>query len=184
MSTSTWAAYNDWGGPTFYTGGHHSSLQRPLPKRFLDKPGPHRYRVARITELSANARREHFSILSIWSCAAGFANWEFLFVQWVEDKGIELDYATSLDLHNNPDLLKPYSSYISVGHDEYWSAEMRNHLEDWIAQGGLTSFFRETQRFGKCGFKRTNQRWWDTSKSFSGSCNGSSWTEICYDDVE
>jgi len=153
LSTSTWAAYNDWGGPSFYTGGHHSSLERPLPKGFLEKPDPHQYRVARITELSAKARREHFSNFSIWSCAAGFANWEFLFVQWAEDNGIELDYATSLDLHNNPDLLKPYTSYISVGHDEYWSAEMRNHLEDWIAQGGLASFFSGNTAFWQVRFQ-------------------------------
>ena len=30
LSTSTWAAYNDWGGPSYYTGGTRSSLRRPL----------------------------------------------------------------------------------------------------------------------------------------------------------
>ena len=38
LSTSTWAAYNDWGGPSYYTGGHVSSLERPLPKGFLARP--------------------------------------------------------------------------------------------------------------------------------------------------
>jgi hypothetical protein len=153
LSTSTWAAYNDWGGPSYYTGGHRSSLQRPLPKGFLEKPDPHRYRVARMTELSKKARRDHFSNFSIWSCAAGFANWEFLFVQWAEDHGVELDYATSLDLHNNPDLLNPYSSYISVGHDEYWSAQMRNHLEDWVDQGGFAAFFSGNTAFWQVRFE-------------------------------
>ena len=51
LSTSTWAAYNDWGGPSFYTGGHESSQHRPLPRGFLDKPDPHRYRVARFGQL-------------------------------------------------------------------------------------------------------------------------------------
>ncbi|MEC8923447.1 MAG: N,N-dimethylformamidase beta subunit family domain-containing protein [Actinomycetota bacterium] len=153
LSTSTWAAYNDWGGPSYYTGGNHSSLRRPLPKGFLEKPDPHRYRVARIDELSDDERRDHFSEFSIWSCAAGFANWELLFVRWAERQGIQLDYATSLDLHSDPHLLSPYSSYLSVGHDEYWSAEMRNHLEDWIDRGGFAAFFSGNTAFWQVRFE-------------------------------
>ena len=153
LATSTWAAYNDWGGPSYYTGGHYSSLQRPLPKGFLEKPDPHRYRVARIAELSEEERRDHFSNFSIWSSAAGFANWELLFVRWAERHGIQLDYATSLDLHNNPDLLNGYSSYVSVGHDEYWSAEMRNHLEDWVERGGFAAFLSGNTAFWQVRFE-------------------------------
>ncbi len=153
LATSTWAAYNDWGGPSYYTGGHHSSFQRPLPKGFLEKPEPHRYRVARIAELSAEERNEHFANFSIWSCAAGFANWELLFVRWAERQGIKLDYATSFDLHSDPHLLNPYSSYISVGHDEYWSAEMRNHLEDWVDRGGFGAFLSGNTAFWQVRFE-------------------------------
>ena len=37
LSTSTWAAYNDWGGGCLYTGNHKVSLERPLAKGFLYK---------------------------------------------------------------------------------------------------------------------------------------------------
>jgi hypothetical protein len=30
---------------------------------------------------------------------------------------------------------------LSVGHDEYWSAKMRDHLEDFIGKGGNVAFF-------------------------------------------
>ena len=51
LATSTWAAYGDWGGPSYYTGGTRSSLLRPLPKGFLERPAPERFRYARMAEL-------------------------------------------------------------------------------------------------------------------------------------
>ena len=157
LSTSTWAAYNTWGGPSYYTGGTYSSLKRPLPQGFLEKPDPHRYRVARIDELTDEERRDHFSEYSIWSCAAGFANWEVLFVRWAEEQGFDIDYATSLDLHADATLLSPYSTYLSVGHDEYWSAEMRDHLEDWVDSGGFASFFSGNTAFWQVRFDDSNE---------------------------
>lgn len=152
LSTSTWAAYNDWGGPSFYTGGHVSSQQRPLPNGFLDKPDPSRYRNAHFAAMPLEERRDHFAEYSMWSGSAGFANWERLFVEWAESNDIPLDYATSLDLHQDPELLAPYRRYISVGHDEYWSAEMRNHVEDWVEAGGHAAFFSGNTSFWQVRF--------------------------------
>ena len=152
LSTSTWAAYNTWGGPSYYTGSSASSLKRPLPPGFLEKPEPHRYRVARIDELTNEERRAHFGQYSIWSCAAGFANWEILFVKWAEKNGVNLDFATSTDLHNDSNLLSPYSTYLSVGHDEYWSHQMRDHLESWIDKGGFAVFLSGNTAFWQVRF--------------------------------
>ncbi|WP_420626725.1 N,N-dimethylformamidase beta subunit family domain-containing protein [Candidatus Poriferisodalis sp.] len=152
LSTSTWAAYNDWGGPSFYTGGHESSQQRPLPRGFLDKPDPHRYRVARFGQLPRAEVADYFDNYSFWSTAAGWANWERLFVSWAERNGVSLDYATSLDLHTQPDLLVGRRLYLSVGHDEYWSAEMRNHVENWVETGGAVAFFSGNTSFWQVRF--------------------------------
>jgi hypothetical protein len=38
-------------------------------------------------------------------------------------------------------LLKHYRLVLSVGHDEYWAAPMRDHLEKFIADGGNVAFF-------------------------------------------
>ena len=70
-----------------------------------------------------------------------FSRWELPFVQWCERNGIALDYATNADLEFRPALLKNYRLVLSVGHDEYWSAPMRDHLEAFIAQGGNVAFF-------------------------------------------
>jgi hypothetical protein len=70
-----------------------------------------------------------------------FPNWEQPFVEWAERNGIALDFATNGDLEFHPELLKAYRLVLSVGHDEYWSAPMRDHLERFIADGGNVAFF-------------------------------------------
>jgi len=147
LSTSTYAAYNDWQAPSFYTGGHESSMRRPLPAGFLEKQDPRRYRAARAIELPRDERREHFATHSVWSVAAGFANWEHLFVTWAEEQGLALDYATSLDLAIDPTLLDPYKLYLSIGHDEYWTASMRDSVESWADRGGAAVFLSGNTSF-------------------------------------
>ncbi len=73
--------------------------------------------------------------------AGFFSNWERPFVVWAEKAGYSLDYAVNSDLEFHPDLLPHYRLVLSVGHDEYWSAPMRDHLEKYIADGGNVAFF-------------------------------------------
>jgi len=153
LSTSTWAAYNDWGGPSFYTGGHVSSQQRPLPPGFLSKPSPEKYRVARFGRMPRPEVEAYFAQHSYWSAAAGWGNWERLFARWAEGEGIALDYATSTDLHRNPDLLTPYQLYLSVGHDEYWSEPMRDQVEGFVERGGAAAFFSGNTSFWQIRFE-------------------------------
>ena len=70
-----------------------------------------------------------------------FEKWELPFVIWAERKGYVLDYAVNSDLEFHPELLSHYRLVLSVGHDEYWSAPMRDHLENYIAKGGNAAFF-------------------------------------------
>lgn len=158
LSTSTWAAYNDWGGPSFYTGSHVSSQQRPLPRGFLDKPEPEKYRVARFGQMARADVTYYFDNFSYWSAAAGWANWERLFVRWAEVNGLQVDYATSLDLANDPELLTPYKLYLSVGHDEYWSASMRDSVEGWVEGGGSAVFFSGNTAFWQVRFEEPEHR--------------------------
>jgi hypothetical protein len=73
--------------------------------------------------------------------ASQFDQWEVHFVQWAERNGYQLDYAVNLDLELRPELLENYKLVLSVGHDEYWSTPMRDHLESWIGRGGNVAFF-------------------------------------------
>lgn len=70
-----------------------------------------------------------------------FSNWEIHFVRWAEANGYQLDYAANSDLEFHPEMLGHYRLILSVGHDEYWSSPMRDHLEKYIADGGNVAFF-------------------------------------------
>lgn len=70
-----------------------------------------------------------------------FGNWEQPFVAWVEAAGYALDYCVNSDLEFRPELLKHYKLVLSVGHDEYWSKPMRDHMEKYISDGGNVAFF-------------------------------------------
>jgi hypothetical protein len=71
-----------------------------------------------------------------------FAHWDARCIAWLEQNGYRVDFCTDLDVHNdtNLDLLSPYALLLSVGHDEYWSDAMRDHVEAFIARGGNVAF--------------------------------------------
>jgi hypothetical protein len=73
--------------------------------------------------------------------ASQFGNWELPFVAWAESSGIALEYAVNSDLEFHPEILPAYKLVLSVGHDEYWSAPMRDYLEAFITNGGNVAFF-------------------------------------------
>lgn len=73
--------------------------------------------------------------------ASQFATWEQPFVEWAERHGFKLEFAANGDLESHPELLQAYRLVLSVGHDEYWSAPMRNNLEKFIRDGGNVAFF-------------------------------------------
>jgi len=70
-----------------------------------------------------------------------FSRWELPFIQWAEKNGYALDYCVNSDLEYRPEQLKHYKLVLSVGHDEYWSAPMRDNLEKYIGDGGNVAFF-------------------------------------------
>ncbi len=73
--------------------------------------------------------------------ASQFSNWEGPFAAWAESNGYTLDYAANSDLEFSPSDLSAYKLVLSVGHDEYWSAPMRDNLEAYIGRGGNVAFF-------------------------------------------
>jgi hypothetical protein len=72
--------------------------------------------------------------------AGQFRQWELPFVAWAERNGHTLDYCANSDLEFHPELLRSYKLVLSVGHDEYWSTPMRDHLEEFIGRGGNVAF--------------------------------------------
>src|SRR5438874_1714696 len=57
------------------------------------------------------------------------AGWEYPFVRWIEREGYDVAYTTSLDVHADPLILGKRKALLVVGHDEYGTRPMRDHVE-------------------------------------------------------
>ena len=138
LSTTTWHAYNDWGGPSLYTGGTHVSFERPFAKGFLVKPEP----MGRMMQSEPDREAMGFRSwarprgLSDWCGGAGWFTYERTFTRWAESNGYRLDVAVSQDLERHPEILEGPRLFLSVGHDEYWSWGMRDALDGFVERGG------------------------------------------------
>jgi hypothetical protein len=119
LCTNTYNAYNRWGGSSLY-GGPKGMVRRVSFERPYIGFDP------------SDKFTRRFS---------GWANWEQPFVTWAEAAGYRIEFAVNSDLEFQPEILKGYRLVLSVGHDEYWSAPMRDHLEAFIGKGGNVAFF-------------------------------------------
>ena len=174
LTTNTWNAYNDFGGKNLYTGGTHASFERPMTPGFLRKPDGPGSRVA-VVDAPDRAMAAHIAYLrdhrfSPWAGSAGWPNAELGFVRWAEAAGYGLDYAVNGDLETVPDLLAGRRLYLSVGHDEYWSAPMRDAVEDFVADGGNAVFLSGNTCFWQVRLEEPDAtgrpgRWWATSSA-------------------
>ena len=143
LATTTWNAYNDWGGPSLYTGGTRVSFERPFAEGFLVKPEP----IGRMMQTTPDREAMGYRSwarplgLSDWSGGAGWWNWERPFLRWAESNGYRIDVATSHDLDMHPEILDGRRLTLHVGHDEYWSWGMRDALDAHVAAGGNVAIF-------------------------------------------
>jgi hypothetical protein len=62
-------------------------------------------------------------------------------LRWLHNSGLDVEYCSLYDLHHGADLLRGYQLLVSIGHDEYWTAGMRDAVENFVADGGNVAFF-------------------------------------------
>ncbi len=153
---STWHAYNDWGGSNHYEGivdplgdrfSPKLSRLRPFARGFIALPeGAPRTLPHRPPAFGAPVSYDHMD----WAwdhgysrkyASAGWASYERHFLHWAERLGYGVDVATQSDLHYRPDVLSGYRCAAIVGHDEYWSWEMRDTVENFVECGGCVARF-------------------------------------------
>jgi len=58
-----------------------------------------------------------------------FLRYEYNLLRWVERMGYDVSYVADGDIATNGALLLNHRGFISAGHDEYWTAEERRHVE-------------------------------------------------------
>ncbi len=116
-SFTTFQAYNEWGGKSLY--GFNSSGGVPAVKVSFNRP----YAADR------------------WNGAGDFFDYEYSMVQFLEGQGYDVTYSTSVDTHASPLALLAHRGFLSVGHDEYWSWEMRQNVAGARDLGVNLGFF-------------------------------------------
>lgn len=157
LGTTTWMAYNNWGGSNHYEGNYKGpnenamapilSSQRPWAKGQVWLPvGAPRIPIEVAPEMGAIPRYAgvewaYLHGYSKYYAAAGWASFERHFAVWAENNGYPLEYASQHDLHYHPELLQHYKCVVIVGHDEYWSAEMRDAVDAYVDAGGNVARF-------------------------------------------
>ncbi|MDR6636978.1 N,N-dimethylformamidase beta subunit family domain-containing protein [Paenarthrobacter nitroguajacolicus] len=156
-TTSTLLAYNDWGGGNHYRGredGHQndvpspfSSSQRPLARGMLRKPEGAPRNIHTDTPGPGWIPR-HEAYEWAWHngysrhhADAGWATYERPFTVWAEQQGYTVGHTTQSRLHRNAAELDGYECVVIVGHDEYWTWEMRDHVDAFVDQGGRLARF-------------------------------------------
>src|SRR5690606_6766399 len=64
-----------------------------------------------------------------------FLLWEYPLCFWLEKRGYDVTYVSNIDTHADPKGLERAKCFLSVGHDEYWTLEMYDHIKKAINQG-------------------------------------------------
>src|SRR5436305_225445 len=105
-SATTWQAYNAWGGYDLYGGrsGRGTSFANRSKVVSFDRP----------YEMNGGS--------------GDFMGNEFPLISLAESLGLDVTYWTDVDLHEHPERALRHKAIISLGHDEYYSTEMRNGL--------------------------------------------------------
>jgi hypothetical protein len=67
--------------------------------------------------------------------------WEYNMTRWLESQGYDVTYYTNIDVSTKPLLLYSQKTFLSVGHDEYWTKEQRDNLEQARDNGTNLAFF-------------------------------------------
>ncbi len=106
---TTYEAYNSWGGISLYevdngTFAENNHLPRGIAVSF-DRPYSEEFGSGHVLVFDADA------------------------IFWMERQGYDLSYISSVDLHERPRQLLQHAAYLSIGHDEYWTKEMRDGVE-------------------------------------------------------
>jgi len=74
---------------------------------------------------------------------------EVPFARWFDANGIATESCTNLDIHQDQTLPLNYQLVVSMGHDEYWSREMRDAVEAFINGAETLRFSAGTFAGGK-----------------------------------
>lgn len=146
-SDTTWQAYNTYGGSSLYQGqgngrAYKLSYNRPFATR------------------AWQGGRDYL-----------FSN-EYPMIRFLESNGYDVSYISGLDTETRGNLLNNHKAFLSVGHDEYWTARQRSNVEAARDAGLNLAFFSGNEVYWKAR--------WESSEDGSATPNR---TLVCYKDT-
>jgi Domain of unknown function (DUF4347)/Domain of unknown function (DUF4082) len=124
-ANNTIAAYNNYGGYSSYA--FNSINNQPAYKVSFDRP------------LSPTTQ--------------GVLAWEYQTASWAEAQGYDISYYANTDVQTNPFQLYSQNAFLSVGHDEYWSMDMRNNVEKARDNGTNLAFFSANSAYWRVRYE-------------------------------
>jgi hypothetical protein len=142
-SDSTWQAYNTYGGNSLYVGS----------------PVGRAYKISYNRPITTRGTGPEDYVF----------NAEYPMVRWMEANGYDVSYIAGVDADRSGGLLTNHKTFLSVGHDEYWSNQQRVNVEAARDAGVNLAFFSGNEVFWKT-------RW---EASTDGS-NTAYRTMVCY----
>ncbi len=166
-SDTTWQAYNAWGGASLYYG--------EVPVDPADMIGylPPNCSCGLTAIGRASAVSYNRPIITNTSPIGGTHDYIFgvesAAISWLEQNGYDVSYISGVDATRNGALLLNHDAYLSVGHDEYWSAEQRENVEAARDAGVNLAFWSGNECYWKVR--------WESSIDGSGQAYR---TMVCY----
>ena len=132
-SDTTWQAYNNWGGNSLYSGSpagraYKVSYNRPIQTRFESTPG----------NPSGPGQAVDFLFDS-----------EYPTIRFLEANGYDVSYFSGIDSDRLGSEIREHKTFLSVGHDEYWSGQQRTNVEAARDAGVNLAFLSGNEVFWK-----------------------------------
>ncbi len=152
-SVTTYQAYNNWGSMSLYR---------------WNSRGKQAYKVSFNRPYAASPNRAGAYGVGAGEFLTNFqpkkrtsnAGWEYNMVRWLERSGYDVTYCTDIDTHNNPlatrttkPILFLHKAFLSVGHDEYWSWQMRQNVQAARELGISLGFFSSNTCYWQIRFE-------------------------------
>ncbi|MGH9078252.1 MAG: N,N-dimethylformamidase beta subunit family domain-containing protein [Acidimicrobiales bacterium] len=106
---TSWQAYNLWGDYDFYQG-----------------PTPSGGASLALRSYALSFDRPYLFSDGDGQGSSDFIGLELPMVTMMESLGLDVSYTTDIDFSENPAILEQHRSFITLGHDEYYSLAMRN----------------------------------------------------------
>ncbi|MGI9333530.1 MAG: N,N-dimethylformamidase beta subunit family domain-containing protein [Gammaproteobacteria bacterium] len=131
-SDTTWQAYNRYGGHCTY-----GRLDTDHPRQHGGPP-----RAYKVSYNRPFDTRHYRAVNMVF-------NGEYPFVRWLEANGYDVSYFTGVDSDRRAEQILKHRLFLSVGHDEYWSADQRRHVEAARDAGVHLAFFSGNEVFWK-----------------------------------